>query len=135
MLVRSAMVLSSVRAAQYKEAGSSSFPGVGASVPPRIRRPVALSLRLDRAPTSGSTMVLLVVVRLLVLDGLDLSRRCLCAGPVRGDRDRTNLREPASGDLVHSELAECGHADWFAGFVEVPVKLVGHGSLERWLSK
>jgi hypothetical protein len=41
MLVRSAMVLSSVRAAQDKEAGSSSFPGVGASVPARIRRPAA----------------------------------------------------------------------------------------------
>jgi hypothetical protein len=38
MLVRSAMVLSSVRAAQDKEAGFSSFPGVGASVPARIRR-------------------------------------------------------------------------------------------------
>jgi hypothetical protein len=41
MLVRSAMVLSSVRAAQDKQAGYSSFPGVGASVPARIRRPAA----------------------------------------------------------------------------------------------
>jgi hypothetical protein len=37
MLVRSAMVLSS--GAPRKEAGSSSFPGVGASVPARIPRP------------------------------------------------------------------------------------------------
>jgi hypothetical protein len=45
MLSRSAMVLSSVRAAQDMEAGSSSFPGVGASVRAPIRRAPVLSLR------------------------------------------------------------------------------------------
>jgi hypothetical protein len=109
MLVRSAMVLSSVRAAQDKEAGSSSFPGVGASVPSADSALAPQGEEVPPAALSDQTTT-------LAAQGIGQGRQRHSSRRrqvlIRTERTANHAQTPvsASHDRVHDR--NCLASDW-----------------------